>query len=419
MRLRTAFVSLAVLAIGCSGSVKRTPPPADDAGSDAGVSPPSIGVESDAGVSLPSTDVESDAGVAPPIADAGVIPEPPLDAGPPVPGCSEPIALAVEDGLSPAGLAISQGRYAVTWDWWRYEGGEYFRGSMLAILDEGARLVAPARELESGPMLLALDDGFLVYRSSPGALQALDLDGRERGPALSLPEGWAIRSIGRDGAVVRAIGQESVADGEHALFVVDLAAASPTIERRELPAPDWGANRVLSAGRDLALRGSAPLQMAELSYPSAEIAFEHAWDGASIDVSGAQYDAARSEWILLAGEHRVMNGTYTAPIAVFLGSDGSGHKIDAPDAPMLRAVHGNFAIGEGSIGFAFWDLHTPALLWFLRGDAREPTVPRQIDFEVRPKIAWHAPSASYAVLTQSDQYDTPITLSLRCGIRPE
>ncbi|KYG08014.1 hypothetical protein BE21_26115 [Sorangium cellulosum] len=60
-----------------------------------------------------------------------------------------------------------------------------------------------------------------------------------------------------------------------------------------------------------------------------------------------------------------------------------------------------------------------ALLWFLRGDAREPTVPRRIDLEVDPQIAWHAPTASYAVLTQSNQYDPPIMLSLRCGIRPE
>ncbi|WP_438006654.1 hypothetical protein WME89_50155 [Sorangium sp. So ce321] len=36
------------------------------------------------------------------------MPEPPLDAGSPVPGCSEPIVLAVEHGLGESRLAISQ-----------------------------------------------------------------------------------------------------------------------------------------------------------------------------------------------------------------------------------------------------------------------------------------------------------------------
>ncbi|XXT19132.1 hypothetical protein WME94_53790 [Sorangium sp. So ce429] len=409
MSLRIALVSLSLFALGCSEVVRRTPP-SDDAGGDAGAPPPSTDADGGAGVVPPVTDAEG---------DAGVVPVPPLDAGSPVPGCSEPIVLAVEDGLGQSGLAISQGRYAVTWIWSGLEGEEFFWRYMLAILDEGARLIAPAREVESGPMLLALDDGFLVYSLTPGALQALDLDGRERGPALRLPEGWAIRSIGRDGSVVRAIGQEAVADGEYALFVVDLAAESPVLERRELPGPDWGANRVLSAGRDMVFQGSAPLRMAELSYPSGEMVFDRAWDGAGIAMSDTQYDAARSEWILLAGEHRTMGGSYRAPVAVFLGSDGSAHKIDAPEAPILRSVEGNFAIGEGSIGFAFWDFHSPGLLWFLRGDGREPTVPRRIDLEVAPQIAWHAPSSSYAVLTQSNQYAPPITLSLRCGIMPE
>ncbi|WP_437957709.1 hypothetical protein WME76_41440 [Sorangium sp. So ce119] len=40
----------------------------------------------------------------------------------------------------------------------------------LAILDEDARLFAPPREVESGPTLLALDDGFLAYSLVPGAL---------------------------------------------------------------------------------------------------------------------------------------------------------------------------------------------------------------------------------------------------------
>lgn len=327
--------------------------------------------------------------------------------------------LAVEDSISQTELAISQGRYAVTWSASSFEGGAGFQRNMVAILDQGAGLMAPAREIESGPMLLALDDGFLLYSSSPGTLQALDLDGRERGPALRLPEGWSIRSVGRDGSVVRAIGQEAVAGGEHALFVVDLAAEPPVLERRELPAPDWGVDRALSAGRDLVFQGSAPLRMAELAYPSGEVAFERVWDGAEIQRSDTRYDAARGEWILLAGERRVMGGTYRAPVAVFLGSDGSAHKIDAPDAPILRTVTGNVAIGEGSIGFAFWDYHSDALLWFLRGDGREPTVPRWIELEVAPRIAWHAPSSSYAVLTQSDRYDPPITLTLRCGITPD
>ncbi|WP_437755393.1 hypothetical protein [Sorangium sp. So ce1389] len=434
MRLRIAFVSLAFLALGCAEVVKRTPPSSDDAESTAGATPPSTDAgggagaappvtdaEGDAGVVPPVTDAEGDAGVVPPVtdaeADAGVVPEPPLDAGSPVPGCSEPIVIAVEDSLGQSGLAISQGRYAATWSWSGYEGEEFFRRSMLAILDEGARLITPAREVESGPMILALDDGFLVYSLTPGALQALDLDGRERGPALRLPEGWSLRSIGRDGSVVRAIGKAPGAEGAYALFVVDLAAESPVLERRELSAPEWGVNRALSAGRDMVFRGAAPLRMAELSYPSGEMVFDRAWDGANISIGDTQYDAARSEWILLAGEQGPEGGTY--PVAVFLGSDGSAHKIDAPDAPMLRAVAGNLAIGEGSIGFAFWDFHSPGLVWFLRGDGREPTVPRRIDLEVTPHIAWHAPSSSYAVLTQSSQHQRPITLSLRCGITPE
>ncbi|WP_437622147.1 hypothetical protein [Sorangium sp. So ce1151] len=46
-------------------------------------------------------------------------------------------------------------------------------------------------------------------------------------------------------------------------------------------------------------------------------------------------------------------------------------------------------------------------------------MPRRIDWEFAPQIAWHAPSSSYAVLTQSNQHARPITLSLRCGITPE
>ncbi|WP_159397419.1 hypothetical protein [Sorangium cellulosum] len=419
--MRAYLVSLGLLAVGCSDQVTLAPP----ADKDAGVLPPIVDDEGDAGVVPPIADDEGDAGVLPPVADAsdgpGVVPDPPVDAGPPDIGCGAPVVVAVGEDLDTGGLAISQGRYAITWTSREVEGDRVRTRKMLTILDGSAREIAPAREMAAGPGILALDDGFLLYSivTSSAAIQALDLDGRERGPALALPEDWWITHVGREGSIVRVIARELGADGEQALFVADLGAASPSLERRAFPAPDWGAERALAAGRDLAIQTAEPPRVAEISYPAGEIGFERAWDHPGVVIADTQYDAALGEWILLGDEDRVSGGTYSAPVAIVLASDGSQRKIDAPEAPMLRTVKGGLAVGEGSVGAAFWDYHSAGLLWFLRGKTLEPTAARRIEGGFAPYIAWHAPSSTYAVLTQDSIYSTPVTLSLRCGIAPE